>query len=298
MNWIRQNSFLAGLFAVTTALAIALGVLVYMAYDKYSTVSEEFGKQATELKRLQSLVPYPSEENLKKVKAQRESMDAKIQSLQQSLTKMAIPVDPTTPEQFQDKLRTSVLALIDLAKQKEVKLPEKFYLGFDGYQTSPPKPEATFALANQMAGVELVVRKLIDSRVAEIKAVKRAPLPEEEAKTPAQSKQLPVTPVNKTSFEVEFRADQSRARSLLDSIVGSKDEFYIIRSLHVENEKLKAPSKSDPDDSKAGAGNVAATTDSGKPADAAPQMKFILGTEKVDVIAQIEIVKFKGSTSK
>jgi len=298
MNWIRQNSFLAAFFAVTIAGTIALGVLLYMQYDNYSTTAEEYNKQADELKHLQSLAPYPSEENLKKLRAQRQALDANIQTLRESLAKMALPIPPTSPEQFQDRLRASVLAAVDQAKQNEVKLPEKFYLGFDGYQTTPPKPSATMALANQMAGIELVLKTLIENKVAEINSVKRAVLVEEDqtggdkpsVASPAQG------PINKTSFEVAFKAEQNQARKIINAIADSKKQFFVLRGLRINNEKLKAPSKKDGDDAK----SVAGLPEAGKPAgaDAPSGLKYIIGTEKIDVVAQIEIVNFKGSTGK
>jgi len=300
MNWIRQNSFLAAFFAVTTVCAISLGVLLYLQYDKYSSVSDEFATQAAELKRLQSLTPYPSEENLKKLKVQREAMDAQIQTLKKSLTAMTLPIESTSPEQFQDRLRASVLATVELAKQNDVKLPEKFYLGFDGYQTTPPRPQAAMALANQMAGIELVLKMLIENRATQISSVKRVPLGEEEQKTTPQQafSQGEKGPIDKTSFEVGFKAEQKQVQKILNSIVQSNRQLLVIRDLSINNEKAKAPSKSDPDDAKL----PAAVPDPSKPAvtgtDSAPSLKFILGTEKVDVVAQIEIVKFKGNTSK
>jgi len=299
MNWIRQNTFLAVFFAVTLAGTIGMGVLLYMQYDNYSTVTEEFGQQSAELKRLQTLVPYPSEDNLKKLQAQRQAMDANIQTLRGSLAKMALPTVPTSPEQFQDRLRASVLGCVELAKQNEVKLPEKFYLGFDGYQTTPPRPGATMALANQMAGIESVLKMLLGNHVAEIKSVKRVPLAEEDQKDgvkPAPNAAAQ-SPVSKTSFEIGFKAEQNHVRESINSIVGSTKGFFVLRGLQISNEKPKAPSKKDALDIKP---PVAALPDSGAPAasDAPAVLKFVLGTEKVDVVAQIEIVNFKASTGK
>lgn len=305
MSWIRQNRFLASFYATTAVGAIALSALTYVQYDKYSAVSEDYVKQAAELKRLQSLTPYPSEENLKKLKLQRQTLDGNIQTLQAGLGKMELSVAPTSPEQFQDKLRSTVLAVADTAKQNSVKLPEKekFYLGFDLYQAQPPKASATAGLMNQLAGIETVTKLLLENKVAQIDSVKRAPLPEEDQKNAAQpgapaqkTTAASAGALRKTSFEIAFKADLKQARKVINSIVTENKQFLIIRALRIDNENPKAPSKKGIDENQAGA----APADPSKPAGsaAASALKYILGAEKVNVVAQVEIVNFKGNPGK
>jgi hypothetical protein len=295
MNWIRQNSFLAAFFAITTVVAIVLSVLLYLQYDKYSAVADQFTNQSAELKRLQGLSPYPSEDNLKKLSAQKLGVDASITNLQAQLIKMELPSEPATPEQFQDRLRASVVSTVELARQNGVKLPEKFYLGFDGYETLPPKPEATKALAKQMAGIELVFKDLLANKITQLDSIKRSPLIEEDQKgssqKPAPALQAQKGPVQKSSFEVGFKAELNQVRRILNTVVKTDNQFFIIRGLQIKNESPKAPTKKETEEAKVGS----AASEPGKSTtgEAQPTLKFILGAEKVDVVAQIEIVNFK-----
>jgi hypothetical protein len=308
MNWIRQNTFLAAFVAVTLVGAIALSVLVYVQYDKYSAASEQFASQCNKLKTLQALAPFPSEENLKKIKAQKQQLDEGVAQLQAQLVKMSLPSEPISPQQFQDKLRGSVLSLSEAARQNNVKLPEKFYLGFDVYQSQPPKPEACVDLANQLAGMETVYKILIDNKVIQIEASKRALLDQEEGKAtsgapaskPNQGGNRPaVTSIQKIPFEIVFKSDQSRVKNVLNAIAQSQTPFLVIRNLQVHNDHPKAPSKVDPNNpaGAAAAPAPAPGADPSKPAES-KSIEYVLGTENVDVSAQIEIVSFKPSSSK
>ena len=296
MNWIRKNTFLAVFFGVTAVCLIALAVFVYFQYDNYSAITEELNTQAAELSRLQTLAPFPAAENLAKVRELNEGLKQGVTKLEAQLVKMAPQVDPVAPEQFQDKLRASVLATNDLAQKNGVKLPEKFYLGFDSYETLPPKKEATLALGKQLAGVEELFKILLANGVNRVNSVKRTILPEEDqapaAAPGAQPPQAQDGPVQKVGVEIAFKGDQSKVRKALDAIACSTSDFFIIRNVQVHNEKPKAPSKKDPEDKKL----AQAVAEGGHPA--APALKFILGTEKLDVTAQIEIVSFKPTAAK
>src|ERR1043166_420311 len=84
-----------------------------------------------------------------------------------------------TPEAFQDTLRKSVIALADKAKKANVKLPDRFFMGFEDYQASLPKPEAAAKLGRQLQAVEYALNILVDNKVDAINALRRTPLPEE-----------------------------------------------------------------------------------------------------------------------
>lgn len=302
MNWIRQNTFLAGYIAVSLVGAIGLGVLVYLQYDKYSTVAEQLASQSKKLRGLQTLPLFPSEENLKKIKAQRQQLDQGVEQLRNQLAKMTLPAEPMAPQQFQDKLRSTVLALVEAARQHNVKLPEKFYLGFDTYQTLPPKPDATLALATQLAGMEVAYKIMIDKKVIQIEAPKRPILNQEESAKPLGGAAQPakVSPagkadlIEKIPFEIAFKAEQSQVRSVLNALAKSEGPFFILRSVQIANDHPKAPSKFEA--AQFGAA-TAPGAESSKPA-ASKQIDYVLGTEKVDVTAQLEIVSFKPSPRK
>src|SRR2546423_245676 len=122
MDWIRENKFLTGFFAVVLIGALALGYLLYSALGSYSEVSDKYTQQADELHKLQSSVPYPDETNLKKFRDQKQTITQATVTLQQTLNAMQLPLEPMTPTEFQDRLRKSVTAIRDKAKAANVAL--------------------------------------------------------------------------------------------------------------------------------------------------------------------------------
>ncbi|MEI8340274.1 MAG: Amuc_1100 family pilus-like protein [Verrucomicrobiota bacterium] len=277
MNWIKENKFLAGFLAALVVGAGFLAFLLITNQGKFTEVSDNYSKQAEELKRLQNLVPYPDEANLKLMREQKDEYVANIGKLEKELaTAHQFSLEPMQPSEFQDLLKKTVDAVIE--KSGTGVLPQKFYLGFDVYQTKPPGGEAAAPLARELKAIDLVVNTLIDAKVTSITDIKRPPLPEEtDPKAAATQKKL----VRKTPFDITFVADQGRMRKALDDIVGSKKQFFILRALIVKNEKEKGPARAD-----ASAPSTSGTTDETQ------RIKIIVGTEKLIVTARIEIVDF------
>ena len=254
MNWVRENRFLSAFLGVMLAGVGALGYLLFSAYGDFSEVSGQYEKQAAELRRLQSLTPYPDEENVRKLEEQKDDFIARIGSLQTSLAAMEFPREPLTPEQFQDKLRASVSATQEKAKQGGIKLPDKFYLGFDQYQAVPPKTAAATPLGWQLKAIELAVNQMLDSKIDSLTAITRAPLPEEgEAKSGRPDAGVAKGTAPKAAaplavaypFSVSFVADQSRFRKILNDLASTSKQFFIVRSLGVKNENEKGPPRSE-----------------------------------------------------
>ncbi len=307
MNWIRENKFLTAFFAILIIGIGVLGFLAYSAWGSFGEVSENYNKQAAELKRLQNLTPYPNEANLRKMQDQRDAYIAATTDLQKKLAAIEFPLQPISPTDFQDRLRASVSQMIDKAKNAGVKPPEKsFYLGFDNYQTSLPRPEAAAPLYRQLQAIEFALNQLIEDRVDAIVSLTRSTLPEEAATAAPQqggprpqqrtgggnapAKKL----VDKNSFEVGFVADQSRFRKWLNDISSAKQQFYVVRLLTVKNESQKGPSRADSTTAAADPNTPAAQVPAaaGAASPAPNTLKFVEGTEKIDVVARVDIVSF------
>jgi hypothetical protein len=325
MNWIKANKFLSGFLAV---MLIGVGVLTFLllsARGKYQEVSEQYETQSTELNRLLSLAPYPDAQNLKLVDAQKkEHLDAMSQ-LQKNLGAAEIPIEPLTPQQFQDQLRESVSRIVSKAGAR-TRLPEKFYMGFDRYQTEPPRPEAAPILGRDLKAMELVVDHLIENRVIALNRIEREPIPEEAGAAPGEregstgggpagrggrSEKAAVPPlVKKHTFEVAFLSDQMNFLSVLNRIVSSSTQFYIPRLLQVKNEKEQGPARDggvaafaapqnfggDAPPPPAAGGSTdaanAANAPVAKPGAAEPARKYIVGEENLEVTLRLEIVDF------
>lgn len=76
---------------------------------------------------------------------------------------------------------------------------------------------------------------------------------------------------------------------MINQVAGANQPFCIIRLLHVRNEKDKGPSREAAGET--GATSVPAPSEAIK-ATSAPALHFIVGTEKIETTATIEIVRF------
>jgi len=62
--------------------------------------------------------------------------------LKDELKMRAAPVGPMAPNEFQSRLRIALNAVTDKARANKVKLPDKFYLGFNDYVSALPTESA------------------------------------------------------------------------------------------------------------------------------------------------------------
>jgi hypothetical protein len=312
MTWISGSKFLTGLLAVTLLGVGVLGYLLMSARAEYGRFSDTYRQQANELARLRSLKPYPDQENLEKLLAQKKAYTEMVAQVREKLASAVGAIEPMTPEQFQDKLRAAVSEVQKLADEQKVGLFKDFYLGFPEYQTSPPRSEASPRLGWQLQAISLVIKKLIENRVTEIAELKRDPLPEESGSKPSPPARERGGPgpeggtpefVERYPFNIVFKADQSRFRATLNQLSNTKEHFLIVETLKVVNEQATGPARG----AKAGIGasvapgpgaggvNVllggAAATGS-----AAPRLQFVVGTEKLDVTMRVAAVDFMNGT--
>ena len=292
MNWIKENKFLAGFGGFLLVAGGALGALMLNAKGQYETQLVRYNEKARELNTLQTRSLYPNQESFAKIDAQRKEHQQAIMELQKSLSGAVIPIEPMTPVQFQDKLKETVQKVKAKGLEKGTKFTgeEKFYMGFDPYQSEPPRPEAAGPLGRQLKAMELVVMQLIDNHALALD-LKRDPLPEESDKSKARNNDKTAKPLVATSsFDVTFTSDQKVFRTVLNNLVASKTQFFIPRRVEVKNQNDKGPSRVDP----ATAVVVDPNAPPGAPVTPTPPLdsRYIVGEEKVDVSIRLEIVDF------
>ena len=306
MNWFRENRFL-GAFLVVFSMA-ALGALwfLFMARGDWDEASTRFNNTAMELNRLERLSPYPNGENLRKMKAHAENYASALAKLREELKARVAPAAPLAPNEFQSHLRLAMTAIAEKARANKVKLPDKFYLGFDEFASALPNEAAAPFLGQELVQIEWLLNSLLDARVEAVTAFRRTPLVEERGTvlaaptpTPATAGAKPAAPlpagaksVERNVVETTFLSTPGAARKVLNQIAGASQHFCIIRLLHVRNEKDKGPPRE-------GAGETAATSTSSAPATSpgakpapGPALNFIVGNERVETTAKIEIVRF------
>jgi hypothetical protein len=298
MSWLQQNKFLGTfLIVIGAATLIAAGLLLY-GKSEFNGATERLSETERELNRLQGLNPFPNEANFQTLKTQTAEYGVALEKMKEELKTRVLPVTPMQPNEFQARLRDAVTRVTEKARANRVRLPEIFFLGFDEFSAALPSTEAAPLLGQQLAQVELIVDILIDARIDAITVLKRGALPEEHGAsatpTPAPSRGRGTTGVangpkliGRSTLEVSFASSPSAARRVINQIAGASQQFYIIRTLHVMNEKDKGPPR-EPTAGQGGAATNPAVTGA-KPNVA---LNFIVGNEHIQTSANIELVRF------
>jgi hypothetical protein len=297
MNWFRENPFL-GTFAVVFGVAVLCAALfLFRAKSDWDAARQSFNRTAAELNRLERLSPYPSEENLRKARADAEEYGRALAKLKDELKQRVPPATPLKPNEFQSRLRVAVAAIVKKARANKVRLPDKFYLGFDEFAAALPNEIAAPLLGQELSQIEWLLEGLIDGQVEALTAFHRTPLAEEHGSpavilspTPADaakssSAASPGTKlVARDVVDATFVSTPAAARRILNQVAGANEPFCIIRLLQVRNEKQKGPPHETAAAETSGIGAVKLSP--------GPALNFIVGNERIETTAKIEIVRF------
>jgi hypothetical protein len=296
MNWFRENRFLGTFLIVAGLCLLGAGWFLFRTKSDWDEASSRFTNTSTELNRLERLAPYPSGENLRRMKAHAEDYASALTRLKSQLANRGALAGKIQPNEFQSRLRIAMNAVADKARANKVKLPDKFHLGFDEYSAALPTSElAATLLGQELVQVEWLVNGLLDAHVDALTAFHRTPLREERGTAPLPTAKplIPTVPIimfERNVVELTFVSAPGAARKVINQIAGANQEFCIIRLLHVRNEKDKGPAREVAAETTAAAPSIPSSPGA-KPTPAAA-LNFIVGNEKIETTAKIEIVRF------
>jgi hypothetical protein len=285
MNWFKENPILSAILLVCFGITSAIAYFASEAYTAFSAARESLDSQVNSFSSLQKKSPYPDDKNLKIISEGKKKYAEALEELKarMRMPKMETPLEPITPQVFQDKLREGVNSLRATAQKNNIKLPEKFFFGFDEYQSQLPAPEAASALNRDFNVLQKLLISLLSLPVEAINSLEReAPPVATPTPTPAPKKSVETTPppktqILKTTFKLSFTASQDKTRAAINMIPKS-DAFLIIRSLTMENTKPTAPAKKDP----------AIPSKDKNPT----SLQVLLGNESVKTDLSLEIIDF------
>jgi hypothetical protein len=290
MKWFQQNRWL-GMFLIAAGICVLFAaILLYSTRARWSAARQEFDKGAAERSRLQRLDPFPNDANYRKLKVHLENYGAALDKFKEELKKEVAPAPPLAPNEFQSRLRQAVIAIVNRARVNNVKLPNKFQLGFDEFTTGMPKTAVAPLLGQELSQIQMLINILLDAKVDTVTSFHRAPLPEEQrlsltpTPTPSPGLKPPGTKASASTLlernvvDLTFKAAPAAARKVLNEIASSTGQFFIIRTLSVRNEKDKGP----PREKTTGANPSATET----------ALNFIVGNEHIEVSARIEMLRF------
>ncbi|MFL6516028.1 MAG: Amuc_1100 family pilus-like protein [Chthoniobacterales bacterium] len=311
MNWFGQNRWLGTFLIVLAVLTIGALYFVFSAKSNSDQALARFQEALTEKNRLERLDPFPSEANFRKMKLHLENYTATLNKLKEELKARVPNPPPLLPNEFQSRLRQSMLTIGQKAQANHVKLPDNFALGFEEYTTGLPNTAIAPLLGQELTQVELLLNFLIDARVDGINSFVRRPLADEHGAGAAAAAPtpLPIPAVraagNKPALvadskviergvvDVSFSAAPSSARKVVNQIVSAPQQFYILRLLHVRNEKDKGPPREQTAQPATAASGATAAS---QPAPVKPlpntALSFIVGNEHIETTARIELLRF------
>jgi hypothetical protein len=310
MKWFQQNRWL-GTFLILFGISVLfIGFLFYWTRANWSDAVQAFDKAAGERNRLERLDPFPNDANYRKLKVLIENYSAALDKFKEELKKEAVPETPLAPNEFQSRLRQAVIATLNRAQVNNVKLPDKFELGFNEFTTAMPKTSMAPLLGQELSQIQMLINVLLDAKVDSVTFLRRAPLPEEQGVSsapaatptpaqkgssvrgakpakPAEPSTTPPELLKRNVVDVTFKAAPAAARKVLNEIASSSGQFFIVRTLYVHNEKDKGPSRekvAEPNPS------PSQQTTPNQPANA--PLNFIVGNEHIEVSATIELLRF------
>ena len=304
MKWFHQNRALGTLLLVS-GICILLGLaLLYWRWSVWSDAKQTFDQTAGERNRLQHLDPFPDNANYRKLQGYLETYTAALDKFKEDLKSEVVPELPLAPNEFQSRLRQATVAAQDRARTINVKLPDKFQLGFDEFAHTMPGTAVAPLLGQELSQIQILINILLDARVDSVMAFRRQPLPEEHeasvmpTPSPARTRTVATgakpgstavsTLIQRNIVDVTFKAAPAAARKVLNEITSSTGQFFIIRTLYVHNERDKGPPR---ERAATPTPTPGAETNVGKPG-AAGALNFIVGNEHIEVSATIEMLRF------
>ena len=300
MKWFQQNRVFATFLIAFAICTLLFGALVYRRWSIWTAARQTFEQVAAERNRLKGLDPFPNEVNHRKLQEYLDNYIAALRNFKESLKTKVASAPPLAPNEFQSRLRQAVVATLDRARTNNVKLPERFQLGFDEFARMMPNTAVTPLLGQELSQMQMLMNILLDAKVDSVTSLRRTPLPEEggPSSTPTPSPPAgrrppaakpggtPAPPLAERNLvDVSFKAAPGAARKALNEIAASTRQLFVIRTLYIHNEKDKGPSRE-------GTAKPAPPPGAQASPGAAGALNFIVGNEHIEVSATIEMLRF------
>ena len=298
MNWFKENPFIAAIAAVAIIGTIATGFLAMEGAARYEQAVLDLNTQASTLRRLESKIPYPNPTNFQTLNSTINAYETAITGFINQLNDTEVELDQKiTPQIFQDNLRQAVNDLQNEANKNKVALPEKFFFGFEAYQSQLPTQDEVKKLNREFQVIKGLVAAIvplginsIDSLIRHPAAKPPAPAPDPKAQ-PAKPAQPAPEPIRFDSFTLGITAPQNSFIKAFDKIPDSPG-FLVVRSLIIENTSPAPPPKTSP-----GQPGTAALSAPGNKAAASDKLPMIFGSESVKATILFEVPDFPEKTS-
>ncbi len=250
-KWFKQNAVLLGFVA---AFVVVLGGLIWLqqqAAGKRKGIDALLEQQSSELNRLWTMKPSPSDENIKVLRQNREQLDGLYSNLLAAVSHSQIQTQEVIrPVGFLQLMASKFAHLRQNAETAGVKLPEGFAFGFSRYAgPSPTLPGRDSSdeetnkyvlaqLVKQLGAIEKITELLAESRVDEITQIQRAEVEPGSASPEALDVPISTDPkgLYKTlPFQFRFTCATPSLRTFLNKLSQS-EWFFAVRQLQITGE--------------------------------------------------------------
>src|SRR5947207_4287189 len=301
--WFQQNRALGTLLIAFGICALFAGILLYWRWATWSDARQTFDQAAAEKSRLDRLDPFPNDVNYRKLQGYLDRYNTALDKFKDELKKEIVPAPPLAPNEFQSRLRLATVATVNRAQTNNVKLPDKFELGFDEFATGLPDTAVAPLLGQELSQIQMLINILLDAKVDSVISFHRAPRSEEHkgsptpTPSPAPGQRIAATKpgstpaptfIQRNVVDVSFKASPSAARKVINQITASTGQFFIVRTLYVHNEKDKGPPR---ERATVPTPPPSPQASPGQPSPAGA-LNFIVGNEHIEVSATIEMLRF------
>ena len=242
-RWFQRH---LGVLLLSVGFVVALGALLWMerqAVARQQDVESKLSNLQLHLKQLQSIDPYPSQENIQIVRNDHNKLQKIFGTLQQTLMDRALPAPETrTDIEFAQLLRRTLDALEGQAQKGGLVVPQDFKFGFSRYVTALPcrnpsgrVEDCLELLGKQLVVIEQVTTLLISNGVDQLEYIHRT---EVETGASSDALNLPLTQGSRSlfsvmPFELKFSGTAGASQRFVNGITQANG-FFLVRNLQVD----------------------------------------------------------------
>ena len=243
MSWIKDNKFVVALGSGTVVGVILIFLAGAKEGTRYTQAKEGFDTTAAEASSFESLAVYPRSENVDgKRKALVEYRQA-TESLQAAFENFRPKeLKNVTPQELTNQLKAVNAEVRKALGEAGTKVPDAFFCGFENYQTSLARGNATGILKYELEGIKTLVLALAKAGPTELKNFHRPALTEENGAEFAPQAAAVARPL---PFEITFTGPEKAMRAFISALVKQPSYYFVIRSIAVTNSKKEPPRASD-----------------------------------------------------
>ncbi|MDX2226011.1 MAG: Amuc_1100 family pilus-like protein [Verrucomicrobiae bacterium] len=247
MDFLKKNKKIAILAALTVALTVVGFVLIN--WTGTSLAQTDADLQATRAQIEPLIAPgllYPDQKNIKAVKANALEIDSLTSSLLSEYNNPDIVTGVTEPIVFKNQANDFANEMDRLYRTAKIKIPADYGFSFEMYRNILPDSQNTGLLNTQISVLNLVLRKLAESGITDLKSIQRVNFANESGggggTTGAKLSDLRVTTheakgYREIPFTLNFSGDIVSLQKLLNFLALSKNVF-VVKSLQVKNENI------------------------------------------------------------